>query len=115
MAMQDIGNLLATSFLKRHGIEQSVTATMIVQRANAILAELIVNSPLKNDVYVISYKNDELVVACRHAAASHAVQGLLPQLRQAIQQDFPNKSFLALRTRLSGQEWYNDASLEPGN
>jgi hypothetical protein len=112
--MQGIGSLLATSFLKRHGIEQSVTATMIVQRANAILAGLIVDSPLKNDVYIISYKNDELVVACRHAAASHGVQQLLPQLRAAIQQDFPNKSFLAMRTRLSGQEWYNNIALESG-
>ncbi len=105
--MQDISNLISSSWLKRHGIEQEVSATMIVQRANAVLADLIIDSPLKADVYVIAYKNEELIIACRHAAATHAMQEFLPRLKQAIQQAFPSKSFLALRTRLSGQEWYN--------
>lgn len=104
--MQGLGNLL-TSALNRHGIQKQVTATMIVQRANQILHELVVGTPLVEDVRVIVYKNDELIVACRHAAASYDAQQLLPALGKELERSFPDKTFRRIMTRVSGQEWYN--------
>lgn len=103
--MQGLDNLL-TAALNRHGIQKQVTATLIVQRANTLLSALVQGTPLAADVYVISYKNDELVVACRHAAASFDAQALLVQLRADLECSFPKKTFSRIITRLSGAEWY---------
>lgn len=84
---------------------------MIVQRANQILHDLIAATPLVEDVRVIVYKNDELVVACRHAAASYDAQQLLPTLGRELERSFPDKSFRRIITRVSGQEWYNGDNL----
>jgi hypothetical protein len=104
--MQGLGNLL-DSALRRHGITKQVTATMIVLRANELL-QSICAGPLMNDVKVVSYKNNELYVACRHSAASFDVQPLLPRLRYTLEQSFPDKTFAKIYTRISTAEWYNN-------
>lgn len=108
--MQGLGNLL-TSALNRHGIQKQVTATMIVQRANQILLDIVAGTPLVEDVRVIVYKNDELIVACRHAAASYDAQQILPTLGKELERSFPDKSFRRIVARVSGQEWYTRDSL----
>ncbi|MBI1908022.1 DUF721 domain-containing protein [Candidatus Uhrbacteria bacterium] len=108
--MHGLGNLL-NSALNRHGIQKQVTATMVVQRANHILSSLVAGTPLADDARVVVYKNDELVVSCRHAAASYDVQPLLPALRGELERTFPDKTFSRIITRVSGEEWYTHNDL----
>lgn len=103
--MQGIGNLLSGA-LKRHGIDRQVTATVIVARANEILAALVAGTPLAGDVTVVVYKDNELVIACPHAPASHDVQGFVPQLQAELETAFPDKSFRRVVTRIAPAAWY---------
>lgn len=104
--MQGIGNLL-TSALKRHGIDRQVTATVIVAKANEILAVLTEGTPLHDDVSVVAYKEQELIIACPHAPASHDVQGFLPALQAELERQFPDKTFRRMVTRIVPAAWYN--------
>ncbi len=101
--MHGLGNLLNDA-LHRHKIVTQVNATMIVQRANEILSSL-TQGPLAEDTRVITYKHDELIVACRHAGASFDVQQVFPQLRAELERSFPKKTFNKIRTRLAASEW----------
>lgn len=104
--MQGIGNLLSGA-LKRHGIDRQVTATVIVARANEVLAGLVAGTPMQGDVQVVVYKDQELVIACPHAAASHDVQGFVPMLQAELEQLFPDKTFRKVVTRIVPAAWYN--------
>lgn len=107
--MQGLGNLLG-GMLERHGITKQVTSTMIVQRANAILAD-IARPPLVFDICATVYQHGELIVACKHTAASYDLQALLPDLRDQLARTFPNIALSAIRTRISPAEWYNRDAL----
>lgn len=104
--MQGIDNLLG-GMLQRHGIVKQVTATMVVQRANAILSEL-AQPPLVMDIVATVYHDGELVVACKHTAASYDFQPILPALRENLERSFPNMTFGKIHTRISPAEWYTD-------
>lgn len=99
-------NHLLNSALKRHGIAKQVTATIIVQRANDLLASM-ARHPLAGDVRAVTFNNNVLVIACKHSAASYDVQALLPQLKLLLEQHFPDKTFSRVVTRISPAEWYN--------
>lgn len=103
--MYEIGNLLGNA-MKRHGIDRQVTATVIVARANEILSVLVMGTPMQNDVTVVVYKDNELVIACAHAPASHDVQGFVPQLRAELEVAFPDKAFRNIVTRIVPSAWY---------
>lgn len=103
--MHGIGNLLSGA-MKRHGIDRQVTATVIVARANEILNTLVTGTPLYGDVTVVVYKDNELVIACPHAPASHDVQGFVPQLKSELEVAFPDKSFSRVVTRIVPSSWY---------
>lgn len=108
--MQGIGNLL-TGAMKRHGIYAQVTATVIVAKANDVLAMLIDGTPLRDDVTVVAYKEQELIIACLHAAASHDLQGFLPALQAELERQFPDKTFRRVVTRIVPAAWYNGGIL----
>lgn len=104
--MQGLENLL-TGALKRHGIAIQVTATVIVARANEVLAVLLMGTPMQGDVTVVAYKEQELIIACPHAAASYDVNGFLPALQAELERQFPDKTFSRIVTRIVPAAWYN--------
>ena len=80
---------LMTGALKRHGIGAQVQAAMIVKRANELLDELI-REQHRGDVRVVSYKQNELHVACRHAQARYMINGVQDRLQAHVEQHFPS-------------------------
>lgn len=107
--MHGLNNLLG-GMLHRHGITKQVTSTMIVQRANEILSQM-AQPPLIYDIVATVFTQGELVIACKHSAASYDFQALIPGLRDALERSFPSKTFAAIRTRISPAEWYNKDAL----
>ncbi len=103
--MQTLAHLLQGA-LHRHGIKKQVTATVVVAKANEILMVLAVG-PLAEDVRAVVYKNDELVLACKHAAASFDTAHLLPSLKAELEGVFPSHTFAHIVVRIAPHEWYD--------
>lgn len=103
--MQTLAHLLQGA-LHRHGIKKQVTATVVVAKANIILESLAVG-PLAEDVRAVVYKNDELILACKHAAASFDISHILPSLKAELEIAFPNHTFAHIVVRIAPHEWYN--------
>lgn len=83
---------------------------MIVQKANEILSSL-AQPPLVFDICATVFAENELIIACRHPAASYDMQALLPSLKDHLERAFPDRTFAKIRTRISPAEWYNRESL----
>jgi len=90
---------LMTGALKRHGIGVQVQAAMIVKQANELLDELI-RPEHRVDVRVVSYKQAELHVACRHAQARYMVDGVQDRIQTHIEEQFPSVTITRLYCRI---------------
>lgn len=112
--LSSLGNLLGGA-LSRHGIGERVLAAQIVATANELLAELL-PALERGSSQVISYKQQELIVACRTPTARYAVEGLARALGRKLEEVYPAQSFKKIRAVLrsgkpSEDEWYNTEEL----
>ncbi len=95
---------LMTSALARHNIGRQVNAAMIVTAADNVLRGL-VDSYMKPDVKVLSYKHAQLVIACRHPAAVNAMHPLCDMLKQRIEETIPNANIVTVIARMHPEAW----------
>lgn len=99
----DISKILEHT-LGRHGIVRQVTSSMIVQRSNIFLIEKLGNHA-KDDVKVISYKDDKISVACRHPSAVYEAQSLETELVDYIKKEFPSITISSIYFHLNQEPW----------
>ena len=92
------------SALARHNIGRQVTAAMIVTTADGLLRGL-VDSYMIPDVKVLSYKQSQIVVACRHPAAVHAMQPLCQVLKERIEESIPHAHIANVTARMHPEAW----------
>ena len=87
---------MLSSFTKRHGIKQKLLAHDIVQTAQEVLREYIRGTPLENDMLVVSYAEEVITFACRHAAARFDAEQIALQVCTQLESRFPAHTFRAL-------------------
>ncbi len=80
---------LLSSFSKRHHIGAQLTASRVIAEANRLFVEIAADTPLVNDVRIVSYKDGTLLFACRHAAAMYAMQKTAHDVARALECAFP--------------------------
>lgn len=112
--LASLGNLL-TGALARHGIGERVTAAQVVAQANELLANLLVPEQ-RGEIAVVSYKQSELLVACKTPAARYVAEGLAKILTRKLEERFPDQYIkrvqCVFRTGASNDdEWYNGVTL----
>ncbi len=108
--LSSLGSLMGGS-LARHGIMGRVMAAQIVTTTNALLDELIPPAA-RGDVQAISYKNQELLIACKTAPARYLLQGLSKTIGSRLEQTYPSQTIKTIACKLrpvgtDEQEWYN--------
>lgn len=80
---------MLSSFAKRHGIKDQLTAHDIVATAQGELMRLVAGTPLENDLIVLSYADSTVTFACKNAAARFDAQGVADAVCRALVEDFP--------------------------
>ncbi len=83
-----IGGILNDA-IGRHGIAGQIKAALAVKLANKILDDLI-EPNLRNDFRAVSFVNDQLILLCRHAAASNYANSIRVQLQERLEKELPN-------------------------
>lgn len=101
LSMADIG---ASAFLKRHGIERQVTSSLIVNEANAELKKVL-DLHAQPDVLAVSFRNFELLIACRHPAAVHVVHPFSEGLKIHLEAKFGSITISKVNCRFSPQSF----------
>lgn len=86
--------------LRRHGITKQVTAAIIVDRANEVLAEVLEGTPLLNDVSVASYAGGILILGCSSSAASFDLEGMTPTILARLQEECPDANIVKVTARV---------------
>ena len=79
-----------SEFLGRHGINDQMTASLIVTAARKWMNDC-TDELLREDVYVISYVDGVIKVAVRHAPAAYLLQRYVDQMKIDLLQQFPSK------------------------
>lgn len=100
---KQINNLLQSA-MARHGIGKQVQAAQVVTVAQALLSKLI-QGPAAGECKVTSYRDEELVVDCKNAAAAYDIQGLEAAMISQLSQAFPNLTIRRMITRVRPGEW----------
>ena len=95
---------LMQSALARHNIGRQVTAAMIVTTADDLLHNMI-DMHMKPDVKVLSYKQGQLIVACRHPAAVDAMQTFCPVLKLRVEEAIPTAHLVSVFARMQPEAW----------
>jgi hypothetical protein len=98
-SLTKISNLLQSA-LGRHGITKQVTAAMVVQRAEEVLAEMIAGTPLVGDVRVASYRNNEMLLGCANAPASYDVEAMIPEFLHRMAAECPEATITKVIARV---------------
>lgn len=98
-SLTSITNMLQGA-LKRHGVSAQVTAAIIVDRANEVLDDLLGNSPMRNDVQVISVQNGTIVIGCKNAAASYDIDGMQKEIMARVNHEVPEADIRAITARV---------------
>lgn len=111
--LSSLSHLLGGS-LTRYGISERVLAARIVTRANELLQEFMGRQA--DDVRVLSFKDQELILACGNATARYAAEGLAKKLARRLEEQFPDQTFKKISCRLntrltSDDEWYNGTAV----
>lgn len=88
-------NKMLTSFAKRHGIKDQLTAHNIVETAQIELLRLVAGTPLAQDIMVLSYADSVLTFACKHAAARFDAEGVALAVCRTLESAFPSITFRA--------------------
>ncbi len=92
--------------LKRHGISKQVTSTIIIKSTDELL-NCHLPDCAKNDVKALSYKNENLYIACRHPAAMFIAEKLKTKLHEQLLKRFPDITFNKISFCLNTQPWEN--------
>ena len=82
-------NSLMSGLIDRHGIKKQVTSAMMVRKANDLLKDFLPEHA-QEDLRTISFTEDILKVAARHAAAAHTLQDVRQLLEDALARAFPD-------------------------
>lgn len=90
---------LITNALKRHGIAKQVTSAMVVESSRRFLEKRL-SADLLNDLAVISFNHEELIIDCRHPAAVRLAQSLTGSLQQELTREFPTLTVANIFCRL---------------
>ena len=88
-------NRMLTSFAKRHGITEQLTAHSIVEAAQQELMRTVAGSPLENDMIVLAYAENVVTFACKQAAARFDAQEVADEVCYALAQKFPSLTLRA--------------------
>jgi hypothetical protein len=112
--LASLGNLL-TGALARHGIGERVTAAQVVAYANELLPSLLATQQ-RGEITVLSYKQSELLVACKTPAARYVAEGLAKNLTRKLEERFPDQYIKHVQcvfrsSTANDDEWYNGATL----
>lgn len=109
-----LGNLLQGA-LSRHGIGERVLAAQIVAKANELLAEFL--TPVqRGEVQAVSFRANELLLACKTPTARYAAEGLTKRLGRKLEEIYPNQTFRKItcvfkNASTNDDEWYNGATV----
>ena len=111
--LNSLGNLLGGT-LSRYGIGERVQAAQIVASANELLGGLM--GKQAEDIKAMSYKDSELVLACKSPTARYAAEGLTKKLGRQLEERYPSQTFSKITCRLktgsdTDDEWYNGATV----
>lgn len=87
-----LGGIISDA-ISRHGIAWQINAAMTVKKANEIL-DAIIDPKLRPDVRAISFTNNELIIFCRHSAASNLINDFKIDLQQMLEESIPSISVL---------------------
>ncbi|MEK9155086.1 MAG: hypothetical protein AAB839_00385 [Patescibacteria group bacterium] len=98
-SLTKISNLLQGA-LGRHGITKQVTAAMVVQRAEEVLAEMLEGTPLADDVRVTSYHNNEMLLGCANAPASFDMEAMVPEFLKRMAVECPEATISKVIARV---------------
>lgn len=112
--LSSLGNLLGGA-LSRHGIGERVVAAQIVAGANELLRELLTPEQ-RGEVQAVSFKDDELLLACKTPTARYAAEGFAKTLGRKLEEKFPNQTFrkvvCVFKTgKANDDEWYNGSTV----
>ena len=112
--LSSLGNLLGGA-LARHGIGERVIAAQIVASANELLHEMLTQDQ-RGEVQAVSFKSDELLLACKTPTARYAAEGLAKTLGRKLEEKYPNQTFKKIvcvfkSGKVSDDEWYNGATV----
>ena len=86
---------MLSSFAKRHGIKDQLTAHDIVATAQEELTRQLVGTPLEQDMIVLSYADDTIMFACKNVAARFDAQSYADAVCIALLQYFPARTLHA--------------------
>ncbi len=92
--MRTFGSL-TDSVLARHGIGKQVLAAQVVRKGNEKLLALIPQE-IQRDIKVLSYKDNELTIACQNPTARYEADAVAPKLARALEEDFPSLSLVCV-------------------
>lgn len=95
---------IASSVLKRYGIERQVTSALVVQKANEYLNEQL-DIVAKPDVCALSYANQVLTIACRHPEARYVIDPFRNGLKHHLEVCFPALSINEIVCRINTEPW----------
>ncbi len=109
-----LGNLLGGA-LVRHGIQHRIEAAQIVATTNELLRDLL-RADQQVEIQAVSFKDSELLLACKTPSARYAAEGLTNILTQSLESRYPGQTIRRIhcvfRTgKASDDEWYNGASI----
>ena len=112
--LSSLGNLLGGA-LARHGIGERVVAAQIVSSTNELLKELLTRDQW-GEVQAVSYRNSELLLACKTPTARYAAEGLAKALGRKLEEKYPNQTFRKIvcvfkAGKAGDDEWYNGATV----
>lgn len=91
-------NKLVFDTLSRHGIAKQVQSAMIVKEGNAILDQ-IVEPDYRDDIRVLSYSSNMLVIVCRHSASMHYANSIRSVLQEKIEKIIPDAVITKINVR----------------
>lgn len=98
-----VGDLM-TSAISRHNIGRQIISAMIVEKGNEILRNML-DMHMKADVKVLSYKQGQLIIACRHPAAVHAMQEYCTRLKERVEEALPTANIASVVCRTHPEVW----------
>lgn len=95
---------LMSEAMARHGIARQVTAALLVKRARE-LAQHLVDPRALPDIYVVSFQNNQLSIACKHAAAVRSARAAAIPLKEQLEIDFPTLTITEVHCRIDTNPW----------
>lgn len=99
-------NNLMSEFLGRHGIDDQLTASLIVSAARKWVSTSS-DDLLREDVHVISYVDGVIKVAVRHAPAAYLLQRYVEQMKNDLLQQFPSKEIREITHKIDPKIFEN--------